>query len=222
MFELTRAKERVLRKLAERDWTPTDLAEELGVSRNTAYNHLDDLERLGVLTTRKVAAKTRPKTEYSVGDGFFQYVAVLPGQFERDALDVTPNKRAMFRIWAVPQPEFHPVLERYWFELKTDDDIELREDVVAVGVYGSVARGDADEDSDVDVLLVLDDESLEPPVSGAKIIQTERGSRLCMTETFSRTDYRESLAQGSDFLENVLAEIRPIYDPNRLFQVGEN
>lgn len=221
VFELTRAKERVLRKLAERDWTPTDLADELETSRQSAYNHLDELDRLGVLTTRKVAGKTRPRTEYSIGDGFFQYVAVLPGQFEHEALDVTPNKLAMFRIWSVPQPEFHPFIERYWFELRTEADVEFREDVAAVGVYGSVARGDADADSDIDVLVVLESEATEQAVSGAKIIQTDRGSKLCMTETFGRQEYRDSLARGSDFLLSVLDEIRPIYDPDRLFQPDE-
>lgn len=216
MFELARAKERVLRQLAERDWTPTDLAEEMGISRQAAYNHLDDLERQGVLTTRKVAAKTRPKTEYSIGGGFFQYVAVLPGEFKQDTHDVTPGKLALFRIWNVPQPEFHPFLERYWFELRTDD--EFQETVAAFGVYGSVARGDADADSDVDVLAVLENGATDEAVSDAKLIQTERGSKLCMTETFDRQEYRESLTRGSDFLHSVLEEIRPIYDPDRLLQ----
>lgn len=218
MFELTRAKERVLQRLAERDWTPTDLAGELGISRQAAYNHLDDLERRGILTTRKVAAKTRPKTEYSIGDGFFQYVAVLPGEFETDALDVTPNKLAMLRIWNVPQPEFHPVLERYWFELRTDEEMEFHETVAALGVYGSVAGGDADADSDVDLLVILENGATDEAVSDAKLIQTGRGSKLCMTETFDRQEYRESLARGSDFLRNALEEIRPIYDPDRLLQ----
>jgi predicted transcriptional regulator len=91
VFAVSAAKERILQKLAEQDWSPTDLAEELGKSPETIYNHLHDLEEQGVLSTRQVAAKTRPKTEYSIGNGLIQYVAVLPGQYQQGALDRGDN-----------------------------------------------------------------------------------------------------------------------------------
>jgi DNA-binding transcriptional ArsR family regulator len=76
-------------------WTPTDLAQELDKSRNTVYNHLESLYDQGVLTKTQVAAKTRPKTEYSIEDGFMQYIAVLPGHYKEKSLELTPEKQTV-------------------------------------------------------------------------------------------------------------------------------
>jgi len=78
MFKISSARKEILQKLAERDWTPTDLAEELNKSTETVYNHLDELEKKGFLSKSKIEAKTRPKNLYSLKEGFVQY---LPNEF---------------------------------------------------------------------------------------------------------------------------------------------
>ena len=224
MFEVSTAKKEVLRKLAEQPWTPTDLADELGKSSNTVYNHLDELQDLGVLTKKQVEAKTRPKTEYSIGDGFMQCVAVLPGQFTEKTLPLTPEKQAILRIWDIPQEELHPFVQQYWWTLRNHAALDYPEDVVAVAVYGSVARGDADEDSDVDVLVIASDEEAEESVSthlGSVRIEDGDDARICLTETYTAESYRNSLAHGSNFLENVQDELQIIYDPGRVLQHPE-
>lgn len=215
VFEVSQAKKEVLRKLTEGAWTPTDLAEELGKSRNTVYNHLEELHGRGVLTKRRVAAKTRPKTEYSIGRGFLQYIAVLPGQYTEKSLSLTPERQAVLRIWAIPQEAFQPFVENYWRQLKGALDYES--DITAVAVYGSVARGEADEDSDVDFLVVTDDEEAEKFVSrrfGSLRIEANGKSKIGMTEAYSLEEYRTSLARGSEFLKNVGDELHVVYDPD--------
>jgi len=218
MFDVSTAKKEILRKLSEQDWTPTDLAEELGRSRNTIYNHLTDLHEQGVLTKKQVAAKTRPKTEYSIGDGFMQYVAILPGTYTEKTVELTPRKQAVLRIWDIPQEEFQPFVENYWWGLKNNADIDYREDVKAVAVYGSVARGQADEDSDIDFLVITDNEEAEQIVTdslGSVRLKAEGSSKIGMTETYSAEEYRNSLAHSSDFLEKIQEELHVIYDPDR-------
>lgn len=221
MFEVSAAKREVLKRLAERDWSPTDLADELGTSTETVYNHLNELAKQGVLTTRRVPAKTRPKTEYSIGDGVIQYLTVLPGQFREGSLRVTDTKAVMFRIWALPQAEFHEYLERYWWSMLLDIDIEFPADISAVGVFGSVARGDADEDSDIDLLVVTPDErskALVTDAMGSTVLEMDGHRKLGMTEVYTDAEFRESLAHGSDFLYSILDELHPLYDPQRVLQ----
>lgn len=208
MFEVTEAKKKVLEKLAEGDWTPTELAYELGLKTQTAYNHLQQLEEKGVLDKRKVEAKTRPKTRYSIGEGFIQYVAILPGDFTIRTLRLNRNKKALFRIWSIPQPEFHPYLEEVWHELKKEDGI------LAAGIYGSVARGEADRDSDIDVLIITKNKKREIEKKyGSKVVELEGDNKLIMSQVYTLKEYRNSLVHQSDFLTRVKDEIIPVFDP---------
>jgi DNA-binding Lrp family transcriptional regulator len=224
VFAVSAAKKQILQKLVEQDWSPTDLAEELGKSPETIYNHLHDLAEQGVLSTTTVEAKTRPKTEYSIGNGLIQYIAVLPGRFQEGTLDLDVHKETVFRIWMVPQDTFHPYLERYWWQLRTYEDLSFEEDIAAVAVYGSVARGEADRDSDIDVLVIVTDDETEDAVNehlGSTLVKIGDGSKICMTETYTVQDYRNSLAHGSDFLDTVRDECHIIYDPDRLLTQPE-
>lgn len=224
VFAVSAAKKQILQKLAEQDWTPTDLAAELDKTPATIYNHLHDLEEQGVLSTRQVTAKTRPKTAYSIGNGLIQYVAVLPGRFQEGALALDMHKEAVFRIWLVPQDAFHPYLEQYWWQLRTCDDLAFENDIVAVAVYGSVARGETDQDSDIDLLVITADAATEDVVRnrfGSTMIQTGDASKICMTETYTLEEYRNSLAHGSDFLDNIQDELHIIYDPDRILMRPE-
>ena len=212
MFEVSAAREEVLEKLAERDWTATGLADELGKSTAAVYNHLDALDDTGVVSKRQVAAKTRPKTEYSIDEGFFQYLAVLPGQYARGTLPLDANKRALLSIWTIPQSEFHPYLESLWFQLREEEGL------VAVAVYGSVARGDADKESDIDALLVADadHERRLRDTYGTRRFKYQDGTKLGMAQVYTPESYRTSLAGGSDFLAGIQDELHVVFDPDRV------
>lgn len=218
MFGLTAAKREVLTKLAERDWTPTDLAGELDKSRQAVYNHLEDLAERGVLSKTKVPAKTRPKTSYSIGDGFLQYVAVVPGEFQEGTLALTGSKEALLRIWLLPQPEIHPFLETVWIEMRDVSGLE------AATVYGSVARGEASPESDIDLLLVAADDETATELMrtfGSRRVTIDGQSRLVMAETYTTDELRTSVAHGSDFLANALGEGHIIYDPDGTLRDSE-
>ena len=209
MFEVSAAREEVLEKLAERDWTATDLAEELKKSTAAVYNHLDALADRGIVSKRQVAAKTRPKTEYSIDEGFVQYLAVFPGQYARGTFPIDDNKRAFLSIWTIPQSEFHPYLETLWFQLREEDGL------VAIAVYGSVARGDAAEESDIDVLLIADadHEQRLKDAYGTRRFKYQDGTKLGMAQVYTPESYRTSLTGGSDFLASIQDELHVVFDP---------
>lgn len=217
MFEVSAAREEVLEKLAERDWTATDLAEELGKSTSAVYNHLDALAEKGVVSKRQVAAKTRPKTEYSIDDGFVQYVAVLPGRYASGTLPLDDNKRALLGIWTIPQSEFHPYLESLWFQLREETGL------VALAIYGSVARGDADDESDIDVLLVAEAEHQErlKEVYGTQRFKYQDGTKLGMAQVYTPESYRTSLERGSDFLRSIQDELHVVFDSRGVLSTPE-
>jgi predicted nucleotidyltransferase/DNA-binding transcriptional ArsR family regulator len=224
IFQVSTAKKQVLKKLAEQPWTPTDLAKALDKSRNTVYNHLEALHRQGILTKQKVEAKTRPQTEYSIGNGFIRYIAVLPGEYTEKTLKLTPEKQATLRIWNLPQEDLQPYIEKYWWTIKNSADLDHREDIKAVAVYGSVARGQADKDSDIDFLMITKDKRTRESAAehlGSLRIETPQGSKIGMTEVYSFGEYRNSLAHQSDFLRNIQDELHVIYDPDRILQTPE-
>ena len=221
VFEISRARREVLEKLAQDDWTPSDLARELDKSTSAIYNHLDDLAGRGLLIERQVAAKTRPKTEYSIGPGFIQYVCILPGQYRERSLRLTAHKQVTVRIWNVPQEEFHPFLEQFWLHLRTASEIAL-DDVTALAVYGSVARGTATEDSDVDLLVVATNDDAAARLTEAfgtiRLEDATGASRIGMTEVYTRSEYHASLEGGSTFLESITDELHVLYDPDGVFR----
>jgi hypothetical protein len=53
---------------------------------------------------------------------------------------------------SIPQTEYIPLLEEFVSEALRS----LRDDLVGMILYGSIARGDADENSDMDILLVAE------------------------------------------------------------------
>lgn len=213
MFEISRAKGQILEKLVERSWSPTDLARDLGKSTEAVYNHLNDLAEMGVLKKSKEKAKTRPKTVYSIGEGFVQYLAVLPGQFVIRTVETDENKKVLLRIWATPQERYHPYLEEIWRQIRKDGGIR------GAAVYGSVARGTADEDSDIDLLLIAEDEAEERIRSdyGSRFLETDEGKKLAMANVFSRSDYIRGREGGSDFLERIERDLHVLHDPEGIF-----
>lgn len=220
LFDISTAKKQILEKLVERDWTPTDLADELGHSTSTVYNHLEELANQGILTKETIPAKTRPKNQYSIGNGFIQYVTASPGQFREQTRRLDSHKESIVKIWNIPQPEFHPYLESYWYGLRNNVDITLETDIVAIAVYGSVARGDADDESDIDILVITETEPIErlieEHVGTLRIDTPGQDTKMCLTEPFTRQDFRDALAYGSQFVDNILPELHAIYDPARM------
>lgn len=201
-----------LKRLEGTEKSPTELSEEMGLTISSVSKHLNDLEDLGlVFKSGKRKGKTRSYWKYKLED-FVYFIFSLDGQVERKELDLDENHKVHFRIWSVPQPEFHKSLDRFWCEIQ--DDLEKIEGVM---VYGSIARGDAREDSDVDVLIISDHEDLDDKF-GAKVY----GGKMFMATVFSEKDFEKSLEEDSSFALNVVREGIIIYDQSGFLKRMKN
>ena len=87
---------------------------------------------------------------------------------ELDAVEITQDGRAQQvqinrerltkpePVLAIPQAEFHQPIRAFLHRLK-----EEAEELVGVVLFGSVARGDADRASDIDLLVIVDGDKTE-------------------------------------------------------------
>ena len=210
----------VLELLLERPRSPTEVADELDVSVQTASRNLKRL------VEREFAERTRNEE----GRGYKQYRArefaqIFTGYdgslFER-TLKLTDTQRLVMSILKVPQTEFQQILlSRLFF----GDDIDLSIHAEAVVLYGSVARGEATRECDVDLLITYDPEY----ESDGEIHRSDVDSSKSYTwwggplgpeiecvvseEWFTVSEFRDAVDAGSQFLKNVLDEGITLYDP---------
>ncbi|WP_415383516.1 nucleotidyltransferase domain-containing protein [Halosimplex sp. TS25] len=131
----TSVADEVLRLLADApgtEFTIPELVEATGAARSTVWRAVDLLDDVGAIRVRETPQRS--------------YVAADPDRLRTDD-----------PILAIPQSEFHgPVrtfLERVEAAVADADDVD---DLLGVVVFGSVARGEADRRSDVDLFVVVE------------------------------------------------------------------
>ena len=225
----------VLELLLERPRSPTEVADELGVSIQTASRNLKRLvEREFAERTREGGG--RGYKQYRARE-FAQVFAGYDGELFNRTVPLSDEKRAVLSVWKVPQPDFHPLLLSYLF---TTDIDRYDLGIVGIVVYGSVARGDARSDSDIDLMIVHNPEDSDR--SGAEDVDKnevdmnesldttqsmtggliEPDSRHVISETwFWESEFRDALDAGSRFLRNVLDEGITLYDPEGVIRDAE-
>jgi len=91
-------------------------------------------------------------------------------------------------------------------------------DVIAVSLVGSVARGNADEASDIDLLVITED-AVRPTHLLRRLPPSLRDGRLSFLN-FSRLRWEEDVRRGSLFLQHVRLEGRTLYDPHAFLRRG--
>jgi DNA-binding Lrp family transcriptional regulator len=207
----------VLELLLERPRSPTEVADELGVSVQTASRNLKRLvEQEFAERTRD--GGSRGYKQYRARE-FAHVFAGLEGVLIEDTLSLTPEKQAVLATWSVPQPKFHPVLISYLF---TTPDDKYGSGVNAVVVYGSVARGEAKSESDIDILLVRDDDEIDQIHNATVNWQPGRielrQEKIISEIHYPNSEFHDALDAGSQFLRNVLDEGIVLYDPEEVIR----
>lgn len=207
----------VFESLVDADRSATELADRLDRSVQTVYDHLESLREMGYIKqVGKRSGKTRPETLYTASE-FGQIFAAFDGELLERNVTLTQTHKTMLSVLRVPQSEFHPLLFSYLFVSPND-----WRGVKAIAVYGSVARGDADENSDIDVFHVVE--------NGAEILDADRQAllvetqlqfaprRLLSPEWFTERELENGREAGSQFLRNVFEEAIALYDPDGVFR----
>lgn len=205
----------VIRLLAKNNRTPSELAKELKTSLQNVQFQLSRLEAAGMVRKAgKAASRRRPFNVYSLGQGFVILAKALPGEEAKIIRIVADEtKKVQLRIWSIPQQGFHYFLEKFWWNIQ-----ENLADIEALAVYGSVARGDAKEDSDIDVLVITGKpEQMEKKLRA--VVTNQAGeSRIIMPKCYSGTLLGKSLKAGSAFARNAVKDMRIIYDPQNVLK----
>lgn len=112
-------------------FTQQELAEMTGADISTVSRSLDLLERVGVI---------------EIEEGRPSRIRIDPDHLDK------PNP-----LLSIPQEEFRRPIDQFLTELRdrlTDSEEVTR--IVGVVLFGSVARGEADRGSDIDLLVILD------------------------------------------------------------------
>ncbi|QIO24243.1 nucleotidyltransferase domain-containing protein [Haloarcula sp. JP-L23] len=125
----------ILRLLADAhdtEFTIPELVDATGVARSTVWRAVDLLDSIGAIQIRETPQRN--------------YIAINPDRLQKDD-----------PILAIPQSEFHaPIrafVDRVQATLTDTDDVD---DLLGIVVFGSVARGEADRQSDIDCFVVVD------------------------------------------------------------------
>jgi predicted nucleotidyltransferase len=116
----------------ETEFSIPELVDATGAARSTVWRAVDLLDGLGVVRVRETPQRN--------------YVSIDPERLQKDD-----------PVLAIEQMEFHdPIrsfVERVRDAVDESDDID---DLVGIVVFGSVARGEADRRSDIDLFVVVD------------------------------------------------------------------
>lgn len=125
----------ILRLLADAhrtEFTILELVDATGVTRSTVWRAVDLLDSINAVRIRETPQRN--------------YVAINPNRLQKDD-----------PIFAIEQSEFHaPIrtfVEQIQEALTTADDVS---ELLGIVVFGSVARGDADRQSDIDLFVVVE------------------------------------------------------------------
>lgn len=123
---------RLLIEATEAEFTVRELTEATDASRSTVWRAVDLLEETGVIEVRRTPQRN--------------YVRIDPTRIETDD-----------PVLVIDQPVFHPPVRAFVTEAR--DALPAAPEVsrlVGVVVFGSVARGEADRRSDIDLFVVVD------------------------------------------------------------------
>lgn len=168
-----------------RDWNITDISEASGVSQPTTTRIVREMEDEKIISTRK--------------KGNMKFVELEKRRHVKELVNVFNEEHRPMRETAV------------------DFVKELEEDIPEVKkclLFGSVARGTADLESDIDILVLVEEENQEIKnriMLKAERVEEETGYPLSTTIMGLET-YGMHLKEGSQFSESVERDKEVLYD----------
>ncbi len=206
----TEAKWKIIESLSKRERTSSELAKQFKTSLSNISQQLSELESFGIVKKAGVEkGKRRPFLRYSLDKGFIFLIEAIPKETRKIFLEADENIKTHMRIWSIPQKEFHYYVESLWWELQNYLD-----NIVSFAIFGSVAKGNAREDSDIDVLIIAEKnaEEFEKKFS-AKIVGLKERGKMIMAQVFSTADFEKALEESA-FAKQIISSMIIICDKN--------
>lgn len=192
-----KATDGILRLLAdahETEFTIPELVDATAVTRSTVWRAVNLLDSIGAVQIRETPQRN--------------YVTINPDRLQKDD-----------PILAVKQSEFHePIrafIDHIQEALTETDDVD---EILGIVVFGSVARGKADRQSDIDLLVVVDGDRTSARRVVTDVVAELRNRRF-EGDRFDFEPYVESTESthriGSK-LREILEEGITVYGDDRL------
>ena len=129
------AADNILRLLAdahETEFTVPELVDATGVTRSTVWRAVDLLDSIGAIQIRETPQRN--------------YISINPDRLQKDD-----------PILGISQSEFHAPIRAFVDRVQaTTADADDINDLLGIVIFGSVARGEADRQSDIDCFVVVD------------------------------------------------------------------
>ncbi|WP_348533087.1 nucleotidyltransferase domain-containing protein [Haloarcula marina] len=129
------AADKILRLLVdshETEFTIPELVDTTGAARSSVWRAVDLLETLGVVRVRETPQRN--------------YVSIDPDRLEKDD-----------PVLAIEQTAFHEPVRAFVDRVRNRiEETDVIDELVGVVVFGSVARGEADRRSDIDLFVVVE------------------------------------------------------------------
>lgn len=124
----------ILRLLAdahETEFTIPELVNATGVTRSTVWRAVELLDGIGVIRVRETPQRN--------------YIAIDPDRLQKDD-----------PLLAIQQSEFHAPIRAFRDRVQAAiTDADAVDELLGIVVFGSVARGEADRQSDIDCFVVV-------------------------------------------------------------------
>jgi biotin operon repressor len=187
----------ILRLLADAhdtEFTIPELVDATGVTRSTVWRAVDLLDSVGAIQIREAPQRN--------------HIAIDPDQLQKDD-----------PILAIPQSEFHaPIrafVDRVQATLTDAGDID---DLLGIIIFGSVARGEADRQSDIDCFVVVDGDRTTARRRITDVVADLQSDRFD-GDRFAFEPYvesAESARRAGSKLRDIFAEGITVYGSDRL------
>lgn len=188
---------RLLVDANETEFTIPELVDATGVTRSTVWRAVQLLDHVGAVRIRETPQRN--------------YVSVDPTRLQKDD-----------PILAIEQPEFHDPVRTFVEDVRSalaeTDDVKA---VVGIVLFGSVARGEADRQSDIDLFVVVDGDRTTARRRVTDVVGDLRGRRFD-GDRFDFEPYvesTESARRAGEKLREIFEEGITVYGTERLQSV---
>ena len=203
----------LLTLLSKKPTTPSELSKLLKRSLPTITRHLAYLEDFELVKrVGEEKGRTRPYLKYALRETAI-LVKAMEGDVEILSLPLSEEVKTHLRTWSIPQQFFHYYVEGFLWQIQ-----DLMLSIAAIAVYGSVAKGYAREDSDIDVLILATKDAARIRKRCEAMVVKKPGeeAKMVMAQVFEPNEFKQALSSGSEFAIEIIKDMLPIYDPDQI------
>jgi predicted nucleotidyltransferase len=187
----------ILRLLADAhdtEFTIPELVDATGVTRSTVWRAVELLDSIGAIQIRETPQRN--------------HIAIDPNRLRKDD-----------PILAIPQSEFHAPIRAFVARVQaTLTDADDVKDLVGIVIFGSVARAEADRQSDIDCFVVVDGDRTTARRRIADVVADLQSDRFD-GDRFAFEPYVESVEsarRAGAKLHDIFAEGITVYGSDQL------